>query len=366
MATHDLTQYVDWSASNVTEQVMAQGNFQVQLDNAKFKPSLWELCEQFDYIIITPQWVDSRQFTDAAMLGFSRFTGVLTIKRFNDQGLALEGAGLHWLLGEETDEPIGPVLQGATSFSGSTLTSVFSTALAGTGLTSGTITTTGLGTYTGTHYFSTPSEIIRTACLSVGAEYRVNHDGTVDAGQKQYVYTITQPRGFVTRRGWGTDIYLKSMPVANMTTVRDSSNYIEEIIIVSEDTGGVKTETASQARSPAGGYLNLAGTALNRVMVASQGVTDPVSAATYALSELNQRSIEQRQDITTDHYEFYGGSVGVGDAFYCWDPPAFKDDTNPVFFRGDLTFPLTSRLLQVDWDLDSSMGVYLLKPEAAP
>jgi hypothetical protein len=338
----------------IHENVMAQGSFEIPLAlDAPY--SLWTSCVRFGHIIVTPQYINPAEFNDAALLGFSRYTGVVLEKKIDEQGIKLIGSSLHWHLGDDANA--GPVLEGTTSFSSSTLTSVFSTALADTGLSSGTINTSGLGSYTGVHYYATPAEIIRTACLTVGAEYRVNPDGTVDAGAKANVYTITNPVVVVSRRHWGSDPSFKSVPVESMRTHENARDYAERVVVTANNNNDVPSLIDSLNRSPAGGYVNLAGDPLIRTYVGNIGISNPISVGTWALSQLNQRSIEQRQDISTEHYEITGGSFFVGDAFYAWDPPAFQDDNNPQYFRGEVIFPITSRLLAADWPLRRGMGV---------
>lgn len=333
---------------------MAQGSFTVPL-SIQAPWSMWTRCARFGHIVITPQYVNPHEFNDAAILGLSRYTGVVLEKRVDETGMYIEGAGLHWHLGD--DQGAGPLLEGKTNFSSTDLDDVITTAIADTGLTVGTIDLSGLGSYTGVHYYDTPQNIIRTACLTVGAEYRVNPDGTVDAGAKNNVYIIDEPQVVVSRRYWGSDPNFKSVPVKSMKTQENSRDYVERVIVTANDNNDVPTFVAAQDRPGGGAYNNLAGDPLIRSFVGNMGVSQPISVATWALSNLNQRAIEQRQDISTEHYEITGGSFFVGDAFYAWDPPAFTDDTNPQFFRGEVIFPLTSRLLAADWPLRNGMGV---------
>lgn len=342
----------------IHEAVMAQGSFEVPLSIAS-PWSLWRSCVEFGHIVILPQWVDPTGLSDAAIKGLARYSGVLLDKSLDDESLTLKGASIHWHLGD--DEGGGPVREGDISFSSSSLTSVISSALTGTGLSSGTITTTGLGSYTGHHYFDSPAQIIRTACLALGAEYRVNPDGTVDAGPKASVYVIDDAdiRTFVVRRGWGTDSLFNSIPVQKMTSRLNATDYVNRVVIVADtNNDGSLVEVTDLDRTPADSYKNFSGTALTRTHINNMGVSQPLSLATYATSEMAQRSLEQRQDISTEHYEIVEGSLNVGDAFYAWDPPAFQDPNNPQYFRGETLFPITSRLLAADWPVRSGMGVF--------
>lgn len=342
----------------IHEAVMAQGSFEFSL-TVSAPWSLYQTCEEFGHIVIVPQWMDPTGLSDAAIKTLARYSGVLLDKELNDSTITLRGASLHWHLGD--DDNAGPCVEGTTSFSSSTLTSVVSTALTETGLTSGTITTTGLGSYTGTHYFASPAEILRTACLALGAEYRVNPNGTVDAGPKNAVYNTDYAdiTVFVVRRGWGTDAIFKSVPVQSMRSRLDASEYVTRVIITADiNNDGSLTEVDSLTRTPSDNYKNFSGGNLKRVFANTMGVSQPIAVATYVTSELAQRSKEQRQDISTEHYEIAEGTLQVGDAFFAYDPPAFTDDTNPQYFRGQTIFPIATRLLAADWPVRQGMGVF--------
>lgn len=342
----------------IHESVMAAGSFEVPLSQSA-PWGLWDRCEEFGHIVVLAQWLDPGGMTDAGMLAISRYTGVLLKKTLDDNRLALEGAGIHWHLGD--DDGSGPIIEGTTIFSADSLTDVVTAALTDTGLTSGTVNTSGLGTYTGYHYFDTPAQMLRTACLALGAEYRVNPDGTVDAGAKNNVYRIDSDdiRVVMVRKGWGTDSLYQSVPVNSMRSSRDATHYVTRVILT-QDSGndGELTEVDSLSRSPTPSYKNLAGNTLKRAYMQNSGVTGAIDAGLWATSELAQRSIIAQQDVSTEHYEIAEGSLAVGDAFYAYDPPAFIDPNNPQYFRGETIFPISTRLLQADWPLRRGMGVY--------
>lgn len=347
----------------ISEAVMAQGSFEVPLSVAS-PWSLWSRCVEFGHIVVLPQWIDPTGLNDDAILGLSRYTGVVLKKWIDDDALVLEGASLHWHLGD--DSGAGPTREGDQSFSSASPLSVLANALTDTGLTVGTVTSTG-NFYTSHHYFDSPAQIIRTACLAIGAEYRVNPDGSVDIGPKNVVYNTDDAdiSVFVVRKGFGTDAIYHSVPVNNMKTSLDATEYVTRVIVTADtENTGALTEVDSLSRTPTPDYKNLAGDTLKRCFVNTMGVSQPIAVATYTTSELAQRSLEQRQDISTDHYEIAEGTLQVGDAFYAFDPPAFTDPNNPQYFRGETIFPIASRLLAADWPLREGMGVFYRAADA--
>lgn len=360
MASIDLTEWVTMSSSRVTEEVMAEGSWTVHLDGGRFPTNRWDDLTEFGYIVITPQWVENRQFTDAALLGISRYTGIMLKKTLTrSRAVVLNGRGLHWLLGNETGYRMS---SGTKVFTAADLYQVLADSVAQTGLWVGTVTEPG-GTYTRDHYQPFGVETLRAACVALGAEYRINPDGTVDAGPAGDVFNITAPTVIVMRDGWGNDPKWKHVPIDDIESTRDATNWVSAAYAISENGDGIQTEEDSATRSSP--YTTLTGGVLNRTYKSSLGIGTGISPASVADTELAQRDVSNSSSVGTDFAEIVNGALGVGDAFYIYDPPAMTDPTNPIWFRGEAIFPATTRLLTADWTLQEGMGVYFLIPDAA-
>lgn len=339
----------------IHEAVMAQGSFDIPFSvQAPF--SIWQRCIRYGHIMVFPQYVDPREFDDVGLKGLARYSGVVLERNISSEGMKISGASIHWHLGD--DQGAGPIKEGKTTFSATAMDDVLDEVLENTGLVPGTVTLTDLDTYTSVHYFETPVDILRTACLSSGAEYRVNPDGTVDLATKAILFNTETPSVVISRRLWGQDpVFNTVQPVTDMDSSELSRDYVERIVVTANNINDVPTFVAALDRAGAGAFTNFAGDPLIRTFVGNMGISEPIDVATWAVSNLNQRNFTMTQEITTEHYEVTGGQFNIGDAVYAWDPPAFRDPTNPQYFRGEYIFPLQSRLWQADWPLKQGMGV---------
>lgn len=339
---------------------MSQGSFDVRF-GLDAPLSLWTSLSEFGSIIITSQWVDHRLLDDATMLATSRYTGVIHRKKLTEQGLEISGAGVVWWLGDE--EGKGDILEAKVTLTSSTLSAAIAAVLPDA-ITVGTITNPA-ETYTGEHQWETPLDAIRTIVASVGCEYRVNHDGTIDAGPGNTVYNIDTPIVVVTRnQNSGADALLKGVDVERMSTELAANAYATRAIVVTEDSNNVKTLVGGQDRTPTPTYKDLHGNTIRRVLVLETSGT-PVEVTLYLTTQMNENTLVQTQEISTEFYEIANGDLRVGDAFWAYDPPAFVG-TSEVWFRGGPIWPVKLRLTAASWPLRPGMGVYYRPPMVSP
>lgn len=337
----------------ITERIMAQGAFEIPL--AEDAPwSLWETLDSYGHIIITSQYVDYRTFTDAAMLNAARYTGVLLQKEVTNRRLTLNGAGLVLWLGDE--EGKGDIIT-SQGFNGSNLTTVMN-ALVPPSLTVGTVTNTTL--YWGDHTYEAPITAIRTACAATEAEFKVNANGTIDAGPNTAVYNIFDEdiSLVLTRRNYGSDPTYRGVPPDEMTSEYDSRPYASRVYLVTSNG----TLISNVARQPSPTQRDLNGNIIDRGLVITNSAANPISATTYLYSELNAHSDIQEMNVSTEWFELDGGDFRVGDACWAYDPPAFYDTGNKIFFRGEYLFPIKLRIIEATWPVREGMGVFYRSP----
>lgn len=340
---------------------MTQGSFDIRF--AVDAPlSLWNTIAEFGHIVITPQWVDNRLFDDATMLNMARYSGVVLERRLARDGLAVSGAGMVWWLGDE--EGKGDIIETKVALDDDTLDDSLD-ALLPVAITKGTITEPP-ATYNGEHQWETPLEAIRTVCASMGAEYRVNPNGTIDAGPSADVYNITTPTVVVLREHLsGSDPILRGIEVEQLTTHLNSRPYATRGIVVTEDSDNVRILVGGQDRSPAPTATDLHGNVIDRtLMLETSG--SPVDVTIYLTTQMNEHAIVSNMEISTNMFEIQNGDLRVGDAFWCYDPPAFVDYANQMNFRGDRIFPKRLRLIAASWPLLPGMGIYYRSPAVTP
>lgn len=340
---------------------MSQGSFDVRF-GLDAPLSLWTSMSEFGSIIITSQWVDHRLLDDATMLATSRYTGVILRKELDENGLAISGASNVWWLGDENGK--GDIIEAKVTLTSSTLSNALTQVLPDA-ITLGSITEPPGTTYTGEHQWETPLDAVRTIVASMGCEYRVNHDGTIDAGPNNAVYNIDTPVVVVTRnRLSGGDALLKGVDVDRMSTELDASPYATRAIVVTEDSNNVKILVGGQDRTPAPTYKDLYGNTIRRVLMLETSGT-PVEVTLYLTTQMNENTLVQTQEISTEFYEIANGDLRVGDAFWAFDPPAFEGSTE-VWFRGGPIWPVKLRLTAASWPLRPGMGVYYRPPMVSP
>lgn len=335
----------------ISENIMAQGSFEIPLRRT-VPYSLWRKLEPFGHIVIFPQWIDPNQTGDTAALDAARYAGPLLVIDTEGEGIKLKGAGMSWWLGD--DQGNGPQVESA-QFSSNTLSDAIAAVLPDA-VTVGTINNAGVSSVTGDFYWESCLEVIRAICLGVGAEFRVNPDGTIDAGLNSNVFIITNPEVVVVRRGFGSDSTYAGVPVENMRSWIDGHEYVTDVAVVSEKNDGTKELIDSVNRADT--HFDIHGNAFTRTRVIGMRHSNPINMATYALSVLNSSVLEKNQEVTTEHYELVGGNFAVGDTFYAYDPPAFVDETVQINFRGDVINPVKLRLTAASWPLRSGMGVW--------
>ena len=348
----------------IHERLMAQGSFDIPLkDTTPWK--LWEDLDVHGHIVIFPQWVDARLFDDTALLGMARYSGVLLEKKVNNNRMWFSGAGMVWWLGDEAGQ--GPIYEINAGFVNVTLTNVLDGLIGSSNQVSiekGTVTAP-VNNYTGHHQWETPIEAIRTVMAATSAEFRVNPDGTMDAGANYDLFNLGNPTIVVVRRdGGGSDPNYTGIPNSFIEARYNARPYITRSLLIERDVDNNGTLLASATRTATA--YDMHGNLIVRKTVEEIPTTDLTSAGAYATSILNDHIATEEERLNTDYYEVANGDWQVGDAYFVYDPPAFVDTTNEIFFRGDTIWPKKMRLIQADWTIRERMGVYFRSPEATP
>lgn len=347
----------------ITEVLQSQGSWELALSRAA-PLSLWYDLSKFGHIIVTSQYLgDPLNFTDAELLAASRYVGVVLDRSIEREHASLGGAGLVWWLGDSEEK--SQLIEVEVELTSSSLDNAI-TQLLPVAITKGTITEPAGGvTYSGNHQFESPLEAIRTVCASLGCEFRVNNDGTLDAGPKESLFNgIPTPEVVVTDR-IGKDPSYLAVDAEEMVLSYDASSYASRVIVVTEDSDNVRTIVGYIDRAPGPTEVDLHGNAVIRTfMVETFG--SPISVATYTLSVLDDHAEIAQIDISTQFQEMAEGSFAVGDGFWGYSPPAFVDQDNEITFRGEIIHPRFLRLLSASWGVHEGMGVYYRPPDASP
>ena len=270
-----------------------------------------------------------------------------------------------WLGGEDGSGPSD--LETEVSFSSATPTTVLAAAgLLPAAVEAGVVTTTGVSAYSGYHGYESCLDAIRTYCKTVGGHFKVQPDGTIDfslidatAGNPYNDGNANNVTTVVVREGFGSDPTYDGIPVAQATTKRDAANYRTRVALIQErdDAPGYMSLVSGSTRATIP-YSDVHGNTLDRTLWIERPPSQDVDLDQLLTTELNERQVDDIQEISTDQYEIHG-DLHVGWYFYLYDPPTgFVDTDNEIQFRGSTIWPKKTRLLRASWPLADGMGVY--------
>lgn len=298
----------------------------------------------FGHVIIAPTWIDPLWVSPDDLVSRARYVGVYR----RQDGLRLEGAGLGIWAGDELG--LGPPF--STAIVAETFEDSIAAALPAW-LTAGTITALG-GSLTWTP--SVPAPTCRDAwdyiCRYFAAEWRVNNDFTVDAGQTDDLY-LTTPQAIIHWQAGGREPGLRGIRGAVAP-----ASHVEEYYSAAIVSDGASFPVASQRASFP--YKDPAGNALDdwaRVISdPSDTVPSLIAQATAWLLFAGFRGEEFT--VATDAFDPVGDIGGVGCPVWAFNPErGVHDPANQVMYQGELTAPLSLRLYEATWSLRRGMGV---------
>lgn len=340
--------------SSVTQVHRAVGSWDITFTGLPLH--VIEQLDELGHIAITESREDGPAIADS-LLDSARYVGVVRGRRKEaaEFDFTLKGAGLAWWLG--TEDNLGAVYETPQPFSNATLSTVITNLLPDS-IQPGTLTNTGLPTYTGTHQWQTPREAIDYVCDTIGATWRVNNDGTLDAGPQATVFS--SGRALIVRREQdaGEDMTLRAFP-GPADTERDREGFTTRAIVLGrlEESSVVEgTADISPGLNP---FLDLFGNPVAMTRLVSETTTDGPNAAARAQIVVDQYSRPQRVvNLNTGDYDMRG-VIEVGDFVWVYDPDAgLVDLANEVQFRGQRYNPVTEQVTSMTWPVTAGMGVY--------
>lgn len=343
----------------ITERLMKPGSFSVRL-REDYPWSAGNAVDMLDHLVITPTRLDPISgFSDANILANAIYTGVITRK---PSPRIFEGYGLAWWLG--TPNGAGDLFE-ATSEQTQTMSAWVSAILAySNGLTAGTLTNTGLSSLTGAPSWCTPREALDWVMRALGAEYRVNHDGTVDAAKSPDLFASASPTAVITRHEEGQDGDHRGLEGSLIVTAKDVDQYATSVVVVGQGAGAtVVTESAVGSTS----YKTFAnGTpVLARFANAPSEASSP--AASVAAAMLGQWNQVRRELSLTSRTHTVTRFVTPGDYVWVFDQLAeLTDAANQIVYRGEVISPIKLRVYALTWPVQSGMGVYARRSGATP
>lgn len=351
----------------VTQVLQALGSWDLTLTSTT-PPDLWDRIDYFGHVAFIPGRVDPVQYGDN-LLTAARYVGVVRGRdnsgddrrtKVIEQGYAISGVGMAMWLGDDEDK--GAVYENAVEPASASFASTINMLLPASGaVTAGTIYSVA-GSYSGRHLYETPRSAIQYVCDTFTASsgqkvsWRVNGDGTLDAGPESNLY-VTTPTCVISRKTAGKDASgLESVP-GSFGVSRDMDDYSTRVVLLAEGEGE-SIATGAANISPATGFKDIHGNPLKLTRLASESDTTVTNADTRAALLLSKYTTSQDElTVETDNY-YIEGSFNVGDYVWVWDPSAGLVDTaNEIVFRGERLNPVKLQITEAKWPVTEGYTV---------
>lgn len=334
----------------IEERLMAAGSWSLKLVPTT-PQSVRDTLDFFGHLVVTPTRIDPRQVGDAPTLGLARYTGVLRAK---PTPYELEGPGLAMWLGDEDGK--GQVIEGTPISKTAGSFSSWVSSIRPSSLSAGAVTAIA-GGLTWDAQLMSRRAALDYVCDYFAGEWRVNPDGSLDAGPASSLFVVT-PTAVVMRRGGGADLNIRGLDAETMNRAIDSEDYTTKVVVVA----GGRSEpyrTGSATISPATAYKDLLGGAVQMTRLVESSDTAPGNEANVAQAQLNAFSATRKAITLSARLYDIGRAVKAGDTIHVFDPETGLVDTaNQVQYRGQQIFPVALRVRAVRWPIEVGLGVF--------
>lgn len=338
----------------VTEVLRGLGSWSVRLKSST-PLEITHKLSYFGHICIVPGAVTDVDLSDA-LLKPARYVGVYRGKSTEGGSTTLEGAGMAFWLGDEDDK--GDVLEDLVTFTGASFQSAIETITDGAAsANTGTIYTVDAPPFGASIQYVTRRKALDYICETLGGEWRINGDGTVDAGEEQDLFRVVPKAILAPKSGYQSDMFLESIG-GEASTDQSLEEFTTRTLLLASGSEAA-TVTATADINPAlNVWKDLFGNPVKIVRMISESETDASNAEARAQLQLNRFSgTSDSLKCSTEKYDLKG-SVVVGDYIHAFSPEeGVYDLNNEVQFNGDRIYPMRLRLVQMSWAVVSGMSV---------
>lgn len=332
---------------SVTQVKQALGGWSVRL-RGNIPTSVLTSLVPFGHVAIIPGSLNVQEYGDA-LLDAARYVGVYRTKANNNDGVVISGVGLESWLGDE--DGAGDVFETPLVFEADTFATVVAAALPPNGsITAGTIHSVP-GTYDGRHQWVTPRTVLNYVMSIFGndVEWRVNPNGTLDAGTIAQLYSTT-PKAILVAKEDSSDLRYRALP-GSATMTKESAGYTTRVVVLAE--GEASDIDLGEADAPVVPYKDIHGNTVVVTRVISESFTEGVNADTRASVLLDQfgQASSPSVNLSTSTYDIRG-NVQVGDYIYVYNPAnGFEDITVQETWNGEIINPVKLRVVELSWPI---------------
>ena len=340
---------------SVQDVLRAVGQFNVQLV-PEAPVGIISSLDFFGHVAFVPGRMSPVEHGDE-LLAAARYVGILRAVEGNQGQITLSGVGMAAWLGDEDGK--GDVIETpGITLTGATFPAAVRAILPGHGaVTEGTLYSGIPGNISVLFQYQTPRTALDYICTTMdptgalGASWRVNGDGTLDAGPSSSLFRTT-PTCLIVRTGDGYDQTLRALP-GQLDTLRDGKEYSSRIVLIASALAG---GTADASVVP---YNDIHGNPVHITRVIDeQSDTVLANAPARAANALAvYGGIQRTVRLTTDEFDV-AGDFRVGDTIWVYDPDVgLVDLSKEVEFRGRVINPAAVSVLSLTWPVEHGYTV---------
>ena len=375
----------------ITERLMAPGNFTVSFSQEFTPTAIIESIKEWGHIVVTPQEIDVDTLNDSDILNASRYTGIVLNRTLEEGTVTVSGQGLELYMGDGSGK--GMVIAESNNigkvrtYTDATLSETLFNSVVSDGkpfgimrdeagnlqaIQQGTISNPAT-LYTGQHFVETALSALKFVSEILNTEYRVNPNGTIDAGPSANLFVgvgTNEPTSVVVKSAYGEDPEYEGVTPQGLRSEFDATDWVSRVDFTGEvGYFNIPTDVAGEANLSSIPYKDLHGNDLKRVGLVQEPEAPEEHLNTRAQSMLNELSrVKKILNLDLTQYEV-SGDMKVGDFVYAFDPDVGFVDTDEdasaesrdkyeVTFRGQTITPAKVRVTGLTFPIMSGMGVY--------
>lgn len=234
--------------------------------------------------------------------------------------------------------------------------------------------------YKGTHNVESVFSAIKKVMSILDTEFRVNHNGTIDAGPRENLFVghgDNDPNAIIVRDSSGEDPGIIGLNPDALTTQFEAEDWVAGVeYLVDSGVDGQKIDTIERFLTDIP-YYDLHGNKLMRVAYVTETDTNTNMANKRAEAYLDEFTrVKKSLSLSLEYYDIKG-DFEVGDNIFVYDPEVgFVDTldkavadgrTKPyeAVWQGQIINPEKIRIVGITFPIEEGFGVYLRKVVSA-
>jgi len=376
---------------SVTERLMSPGNYSVNFSQEFTPTEIIEKIKEWGHIVITPQKVDILTLSDSDILSAASYTGIILNRTLEEGIVTVSGQGLELYMGDGaakgmviaesnnigkvrvyTDTTLSETLFNSTVSAGKPFGIMLDETGSSQAITQGTIYNPST-LYKGQHFVETALSALKFVSEILNTEYKVNADGTLDAGPAANLFSgvgTSEPNTIVVKSAYGEDPEFEGVVPQGLRTEFDATDWVSRVDFTGEvGSFDDATDVAGEANISSNPYKDLHGNPLKRVALVQEPDVPEDNLNSRAQLMLNELSrVKKVLNLDLTQYEV-SGDLKAGDYIYAFDPEIGFVDTSAeasaesrdlyeITFRGEVINPIKVRVIGITYPIMDNMGVY--------